>query len=148
MKTSSFADLSHPSRQAVSHRLFGSFVATSFAATTFTLTLTTTTLVHALDATPVPPKTAYTTANIPGVGVVVKSHRSNGVVVNTSSAADGTFAAKGLAPGKYDVSVGDDKPRAIEVGTDGNIRGKVSGDGKYEITTHKNSYVGHVTLLR
>ena len=147
MKNSSLVDLSQPSRRAVSRRLIGSFAATAFAATTITIALTSTTLVHALDATPVSPKTIQL-LQIPGVGLVVKKRPGNAPVANLTSAADGTFAVKGLARGTYDVSVGDDKPRTIEVGADGNIRGKVSGDGKYEITTNKNSYVGHVTLLR
>lgn len=148
MKNSSIVDLSQPSRRAVSRRLIRSFAATAFAATTITIALTSTTLVHALDATPVSPKTILAQQTIPGVGLVVKKRPGNAQVANLTSAADGTFAVKGLARGTYDISVGDDKPRTIEVGADGNIRGKVSGDGKYEITTNKNSYVGHVTLLR
>ena len=148
MKNSSLVHLSQPSRRAVSRRLIGSFAATAFAATTITIALASTTLVHALDATPVWPKTILAQQTIPGVGLVVKKRPGNAQVANLTSAADGTFAVKGLARGTYDISVGDDKPRTIEVGADGNIRGKVSGDGKYEITTNKNSYVGHVTLLR
>ena len=146
MKNSSLVDLSQPSRRAVSRRLIRSFAATAFVATTITIALTSTTLVHALDATPVSPNPPA--AGIPGVGIVVKKRPGNAQVANLTSAAEGTFAVKGLARGTYDISVGEDKPRTIEVGADGNIRGKVSGDGKYEITTNKNSYVGHVTLLR
>ena len=146
MKTSSFADPSQSSHRAVSRRLLGRFAATARA---IIAGLTSATLVHALDGAPVPPTIIVeTSANIPGIGIVVRGHPSNRVLGDTTTGADGTFAVKCLAPGKYDVSVGNDKPRTIEVGPDGNVSGKVKGDGNYSITTKKNSYVGHVTLLR
>lgn len=145
MKTSPATDPPPSSRRAVLRRLLGLFNATALA---LVAGLTSTTLVYALDATPVPPKIVHTSLGIPGVGVIIKKKPGNAPVANLTSAADGTFAVKGLARGTYDVSVGDDKPRTIEVGADGNIRGKVNGDGKYEIITNKSSYVGHVTLLR
>lgn len=146
MNISLLTDPPQSSRRAVSRRLLRPF---AVAALALIAGMTSTTLVYALDGAPVPPKIIVETSKpIPGIGIVVRGNPGNRVVSNTTTGADGTFAVKSLAPGKYDVSVGNDKPRTIEVGTDGNFRGKVSGDGNYEITTKKHSYVGHVTLLR
>ena len=96
MKTSSFADPSQLSNRAVSRRLLGRFTAIALAIIAL---LTSATLVYALDGAPVPPKVIVeTSANIPGIGIVVKGRPGNRVVGNTTTGADGTFAVTGLAP--------------------------------------------------
>lgn len=62
---------------------------------------------------------------IPGVDVNLGKNPADIIVATTTSGADGSFAFVKLAPGRYNLTVGDQRIIALTVGSDGMIEGSV-----------------------
>ena len=94
---------------------------------------------------------AMAVAGIPGVGVIIKKKPGNAPIAKGVSDSGGKFEHKGLEAGEYSVCFASDTGKGescadARVGKDGVIRGTTVMDDKRK--TGKQSYVGHVTLLR
>jgi hypothetical protein len=83
---------------------------------------------------------------IPGIDIVVKKN-PGGIPVTAPTETDGAYQFKGLAPGKYDLSVGGKRVQTLSVGSDGVIKGELNkqSDGTASITF--NGQVGVVPDL-
>lgn len=78
---------------------------------------------------------------VPGIGAVVRHRESKALIAEGVSDKKGQIIFKDLEPGKYIVTVGDNKPQnfTIRKGDNGIV---------VIVFSKKHNYVGHVTLLR
>lgn len=94
---------------------------------------------------------AMASANIPGIGLVVKKKPGNAAITKGKSDDNGTLEFSGLEPGEYSVCFADDEGKGdscadVTVGKEGVIRAQTVFDEERKAANH--DYVGHVILMR
>ncbi len=91
---------------------------------------------------------AWATINpVPGVDIVVRKN-PGGIPVSATTDSGGTYKFIGLAPGEYELFVGDQRVQTITVGANRTITGLVNREpnGTARITIDNGSFSGNVLL--